>query len=753
MRNRKDGHRSACVGSITKDGNCTHVLLEGFDYYLDGNHPELLRKVELERKRPLGLNSAGLFVVEADHPEGLIARLDHLFLFIRKYSDDQDQMETAACQWHAENPPDPAKKYAVSLIADNSFNLGKWIKEAKKSVAEGKERKINGPFGIKYNPEPVGESGDIAFVFPGSGNHYVGMGRKIGVTWPEVLRKMDAETLRLKTQLVPDRFVPSRLSWKAGWESEAYQALISDPLNLIFGQVAHGCVISNLTRSFSIRPAAVIGYSLGESAGYFALGAWPDRGLMLERLENSNLFQTELAGPCNAARKIWNIPPSEDVDWCAATVNQNADTVKRVLRKFRQAYLLIINTPNECVIGGRRPQVEAAIKRLGCDAFFLEGVITVHCDAAVPVKEAYRKLHSFSTFQPPGIRFYSCSFEKAPEQITEKSTSTSVLNQALFGFNFTTTVQQAYRDGTRIFLEMGPHASCSRMIDAILEDLPHVAIPACIKGEDDYLTILKLLGSLRAERVPVELDALYGKQAYAQKMHTRDIQKKGREIILHIGWNPSSPPLPISGIPDIKKPQILKTIPVYPQPKTDAISPVLKKNTLSDHPYSESFCEPAMAEEYSYASVLGQVQENISAIAGAHETFLTFSSQLSMAFAEAVEFQTTLLEKAISDNDTEAVHTLIPRNVPKPPLPVKPAYSREMCMEFAVGSVARVLGPEFAVVDSYKARVRLPDEPLMLVDRILSVTGKKASLGSGSLVTEHDVHPGAWYLDGNRVPV
>jgi 3-hydroxymyristoyl/3-hydroxydecanoyl-(acyl carrier protein) dehydratase len=74
-------------------------------------------------------------------------------------------------------------------------------------------------------------------------------------------------------------------------------------------------------------------------------------------------------------------------------------------------------------------------------------------------------------------------------------------------------------------------------------------------------------------------------------------------------------------------------------------------------------------------------------------------------------------------------------------------------MEFAVGSVARVLGPAFAAVDSYPARVRLPDTPLMLVDRILRVDAQKGVLGPGRLVTEHDVRPGAWYLDGDRAPV
>jgi 3-hydroxymyristoyl/3-hydroxydecanoyl-(acyl carrier protein) dehydratase len=75
-----------------------------------------------------------------------------------------------------------------------------------------------------------------------------------------------------------------------------------------------------------------------------------------------------------------------------------------------------------------------------------------------------------------------------------------------------------------------------------------------------------------------------------------------------------------------------------------------------------------------------------------------------------------------------------------------------MCFEFAIGSVGRMLGREFAEVDSFPTRVRLPDEPLMLVDRIMSVEGEPRSMSHGRVVTEHDIHPGAWYLDGGRIP-
>jgi 3-hydroxymyristoyl/3-hydroxydecanoyl-(acyl carrier protein) dehydratase len=91
--------------------------------------------------------------------------------------------------------------------------------------------------------------------------------------------------------------------------------------------------------------------------------------------------------------------------------------------------------------------------------------------------------------------------------------------------------------------------------------------------------------------------------------------------------------------------------------------------------------------------------------------------------------------------------------VPRLGAPVSGALiPREQCLAFAVGSVAEVLGDEYAGVDRFPTRVRLPDEPLMLVDRILHVEGEPRSLGSGRVITEHDIHVGAWYLDGGVIP-
>jgi 3-hydroxymyristoyl/3-hydroxydecanoyl-(acyl carrier protein) dehydratase len=132
-------------------------------------------------------------------------------------------------------------------------------------------------------------------------------------------------------------------------------------------------------------------------------------------------------------------------------------------------------------------------------------------------------------------------------------------------------------------------------------------------------------------------------------------------------------------------------------------------------------------------------------VSRAHEKFLDFSKELHRAYAAAIGFQTRLIDAAEKNG--------LPATFPAPIRRPAPAYGRDRCMEFAVGSAAKVLGPEFDEVDRYPVRVRLPDEPLMLVDRILSVEGEKGSLSSGRVVTEHDVLPGAWYLDGGRAPV
>jgi 3-hydroxymyristoyl/3-hydroxydecanoyl-(acyl carrier protein) dehydratase/malonyl CoA-acyl carrier protein transacylase len=798
---------------MTPDGNCAHVLLEGYDYQQSqGLQPDVLQKVQRERKRPLGFLNFALFCVEGSNRQALLSGLDalnqHMDQSMTATVGDHEPpptktIEETARTWYLETGINPELEYAVSIAAVDINGLKNWIAGAKEAILSDSPQKMGGTGGINYSPHPMGHKGKLALVFPGSGNHYLGMGRDIGVQWPQILREMDARTSQLKTQLLPGCYVPWQVSWEPGWQKDAYQKIISDPHHMIFGQVVHGGVMANLTKYFEIRPSAVIGYSLGESAGYFAMNVWPERGEMLKRMQATNLFSTELAGPCNAARQVWNIPANEDVNWSVAVVNRSADAVRRVLDHFPTARLLIINTPDECVIGGRLPHVKAAIEDLNCEAIFLDGVVTVHCEVLKPVADAYRDLHVFPTSQPDDIRFYSCALGRAYEVTADKAAN-SILNQALHGFDFTATVNQAYQDGVRIFLEVGPYSSCTRMINRILHEKPHLALSACVRGEPDHDTIIKVLAALIAERVPVDLEALYGRDAYAPALIEPAEIIAGKQIKVTIGgslevgmWNAEGGEKDEGGKAGRWEGGRIKTLAhgtrhtaqgekVRRREKDEGFLEVGMRNAevgnlenggqKTEDPPSPSRIRRAggeqLAETGSHLSELIDAANQAAArTAEAHQKFLALSSELTKSYAETFNLQTKLLQKALEGSEEalpsiEVNHpgTTIPPSIhesstsknPKSQIPNPKSdtfFPREACLEFAIGSAANVLGPEFAAADTYAARVRLPDEPLMLVDRILSVDGEKGSLGSGRIVTEHDVLPGAWYLDGGHAPV
>jgi len=126
--------------------------------------------------------------------------------------------------------------------------------------------------------------------------------------------------------------------------------------------------------------------------------------------------------------------------------------------------------------------------------------------------------------------------------------------------------------------------------------------------------------------------------------------------------------------------------------------------------------------------------------ARAHERFLELSSQNM----EEMGRQVAALAGA-------APLTSAPQASSFDPAPV--FLDRAQCLEYAVGKAGKALGPAFDIIDTYPVRVRLPAEPLMLVDRIMRVEGEMLSLTSGKVVTQHDVLENAWYLDGGKAPV
>lgn len=767
FRNRSQGPRRAGVSSMTRDGQCVHAVLEG---------AEALALTE-ERRQPAGPDRVALFSVLAESPEDLATELGRLEASL---VEGPIQEQARAWWWSCEGR---CGRLAVSMVADSVEALRRTCAQARTHLRTAPEQALDGRGGVFYSPEPLAESGRVAFVYPGSGNHFLGMGQDLGVRFPEIMRDLDQESWRMADQFMACSCLPQRVSWEPHWQRQAAEELAADSHKMMFGQVSFGLMMSDLLRRMGVEPSSALGYSLGESSALFALRAWPGRDEMLSRLERSPIFREDLSGPCRAARTAWEIPSDQPFEWVAAVLTRPAEEVRQALEAIPRARLLIVNTDDECVVGGPRDAVTELTRKLDCEAILLEGVDTVHCDALAPISEEYRALHVLPTEPPERIRFYGGHAGRGYE-LSSEAAADSILGHALHGFDFPALVRQAYEDGVRLFVEVGPRGSCSRMIRKILGSRPHLARSASARGQGEIPALLRLLAALTAEGLRPDLGVLYPRPEPPIPETSSVVRVPlGRPAPQPRRPHPAkaSTPAPRNGSrlqeaglrtapPALMPPTFPAPVaPTAEVPSAPALAPArLSDASLPTHP-TRALSPAAMLARELACSAQATFQ--------AHETWLRLSNQTLESMGELLARQAELVARTglqgssgipapnpfaradfsiqmVADAPTSAAGGYVRGHKPSlAPATLRVWLDRQKCHEFAVGRIGDVLGPAFAPIDNHPTRVRLPDEPLMLVDRILSIEGEPLTLGPGRLVTEHDVLPGMWYLDGGRAPV
>jgi len=847
LRNRAEGARHAGVSVFGVDGSCSHVVLEGYE--------KLPTRAALEKVAPLGPGEEFLFSVTGAGRQELAQGLE----LLRRKAEQAPRPDLAALSrdlmsGHAASADLPL---AISFVARSHEELSALCSQGGRLVAadDARAEAVLHPSlrdRLFFCANPLGTAGKIGFVYPGSGNHYPGMGMELSARWPEIYRRQDAENLYLRDQFQPEHF----------WNGAPIESVNDNHLAVIFGQVATGCAVSDIVQSFGISPDAVIGYSLGESAGLFASRSWQERDLMLSRMQASTLFTRDLAGECRAARRAWGENDGKEINWSIGVVDAPVREVRRALKKTSRVYLLIVNTPDECVIGGDVKWVKHLVAMLDCRFFPLQGVTTVHCEVARQVGTAYRDLHLFTTTPPAGVTFYSGAAGSS-YQMHRRNAADAILAQAIEGIDYPKVIEAAYADGVRYFIEMGPGGSCSRMIGRILAGRPHIARSACLPGVESNSALLRLLAQLTAERLPVNLEPLFA-AAPARVISERGTRGEVKEIRFRTGGAPFEPAVPMKesaaatslaetvDAAAIEPPTIgndpAEVGVAAAMPASTPVTSQASRASKLDHerPGVESASEsrlpvqgpvapaqafqtspppagkgqgggsqrqpsplptsPRWGEESVSASASQPVSMQIAvdplirefasaqdARLQAHEAYLRVADQMSRSLADALALQISLQQQLLAcaphphpnppleGEGVQASPGLRPTNQggahpftslplqgedhPLTSLPLQgggqegdgvvlppPAFDRDMCLEFATGSVERMLGAGFAEADTFPTRVRLPDEPLMLVDRIVTLEGEPKSMSSGRVVTEHDVHPGAWYLDGGRIP-
>ncbi|MCS7251310.1 MAG: ACP S-malonyltransferase [Thermoflexus sp.] len=291
-------------------------------------------------------------------------------------------------------------------------------------------------------------SGRLAFVFPGQGSQYVGMGRALYEAFPEAREVFEEADDRLGYAL-------SRLCFE-GPESQLNDTFYTQPAILTVSIAAW--------RAWQARggpsPDLVAGHSLGEFTALVVASALSfPHGLYLVQ-ERGRLMKWAGEQQPGAMAAVLGMERAALEKICIEA-NQETGEVVVVAND---------NCPGQLVISGGKAAVaragELARGRGAKRVVPLAVSIAAHSPLMAPAVEPFRAALKATPFHPPSIPVIS-NVQARPLQSTPEDLQAELAQQLTAPVRWTESVQWMMENGVRIFVEFGPRDVLSGLIRRI----------------------------------------------------------------------------------------------------------------------------------------------------------------------------------------------------------------------------------------------------------------------------------------------
>ena len=398
----------------------------------------------------------------------------------------------------------------VAVVAADPRELRREVGFMRRALDKAEAgRPVRTPGGSVLAPRPMGPRGEVAFVYPGNGSAYVGLGREITLLFAGHLAEAEpAFDLRLPELMGLPHVLPMGLTRPDEGEREALERrLNADMAVLPLVGVAFSILHTRLMRDvLGLGPAMALGYSVGECAMRAALGQWPD-WRALERMLRHPALLEGVSGPMTAVRAFWDARGVEagDPPWAAHYVRAGAEAVTPHLGP--EVFLQSALSPGESVICGAPRACDAALARIGAPALPLEFDMAVHAPPARAIRAELEALCDLPLEPMPGTAFLS-AHGAAPVPQERGATARTLAAMLTEPVDFRALVERAHADGARVFVEVGVRNACTGWIGATLEGREHLAVAVDVKGLPGDAAWMRAAAQLWAHRVPLDLGGL-----------------------------------------------------------------------------------------------------------------------------------------------------------------------------------------------------------------------------------------------------
>ncbi len=756
--------RRAALNLLTPEGTHAHVVLS------EAPQPQLTRRV-LTQLAPV------LIPLAVADQTGVLATLDQIEAALQTGESLPQIAYAAYTRWQAQR----TLPYTVVLLASTPAELRRELERARSGIPEalasGSEWKT--PAGSYFTAQPQGRVGKVAFVYPGAFNAYVGLGQHLFPMFPELYDHLYDMVSDPGAMLGEHLLYPRSLQRLDSAALKAHEAqMLSESIAMLEIGSSIGATYTYLLRYvFRLQPDVVFGYSQGETAMFQALGVWRNGDACSAALRGSELYRSRLAGRKQAVRDYWGAATAGTADddlWANYILMAGANAVLPHLADEPHVYLAIITAPREVMLSGDPAGCQRVIRKVGCRSLRTPFNQVIHSPPIASEYDEFVRINSFPVEQISGITFYSAA-TYAPINITSETVAHSAAQVFCNQLDFPRLVERVYADGARVFLELGAARTCSRWIEAILGNRPHTALAINKRGTDDQIGVMRLLAQLVSHGVALDLATLYS--------HTPPATPASGGLLRYVptGGTPIAEQLAAAALPAFQ-PQ--RTPPATsaraerahnghhrhsPEPQQAVeIYPSVAARALQDEEQTVMVMQPdngvfaSRTDLYALHQLYQQtVQESAALETRAHAALLQARQEAFTQFETLVRSYYTTVQPISSKSTLR--DPLAPPAAPEPaytPIPFTPRYSTPSnvvwneadLLEFAEGHIAKVFGDEYAIIDNYTRRVRLPAPPYLLVSRVTRIAGNRGEYKPCSITTEYDIPQDAWYSVDRQIP-